>query len=143
VVAPLAPHVDGSVVVEWFNVPSGADGDPGFAEARSLVFDQGVHRRDAHEVGIGDSGEARLPLDGAENSLVPVKTRDPERCAELSHPGDEYPHGTHDDVGALAHNGDLLDGTQADDVVAIGQSQSASRPASFVNAVRPIAGTDD
>lgn len=136
---------DGTVFVEWLNVSGGVDADPDFSMAHPAVLSHGSAYVvvSAQQAGI-EGGGGLLPIDGVE---VPgLKQWDPERYGELSHPGDTYSYDIYSQVAqALRRPGDVdvLDGLEATSVIAVGESQSAARMLTYVNAVHPLAGIYD
>ena len=77
--------------------------------------------------------------------LTATQTADPARYAALSHPGDSYSYDIYSQAGqAVRFDADtLLDGLQPERVLAVGESQSAGRLLTYVNAVHPLAGVFD
>jgi len=133
---------NGTVVVEWFNVTAGVDADPDFGLLHPVLLGDGYAYVGLSAQAVSIEGGEGLTLDipGAPaNLLQPLKTLDPERYAPLSHPGDDYSYDIVTQVGQLARSGDLLDGETADHVILIGESQSAFRMTTYVNAVQPEA----
>jgi hypothetical protein len=96
-------------------------------------------------VSVNEGEGLSLDLPGAppREATLPLKSRDPERYGSLTHPGDDYSYDIATQVAELARAGDLLRGTRAHHVVLAGESQSAGRLASYVNAIHPIAKTYD
>lgn len=130
---------NGTAVVEWFNVTAGIDGDPDFGLLHPVLLDEGYAYVgvSAQQVGVGDGGGPALEIPGAPADLVqPLKTADPERYGDLSHPGDEYSYDIVTQVGQLARDGTLLGGSPAEHVVLVGESQSAFRITTYVNAIQ-------
>jgi hypothetical protein len=84
----------------------------------------------AQKVGV-DGG---LTITGIDMSL---KTQDPERYSQLSHPGDAYSFDMFSQVGQLAREspGEVLGRLTPEFVVAIGESQSAMFLTTYVNSV--------
>ena len=77
---------------------------------------------------------------------MPLKEWDPERYGSLSHPGDEFSYDIFAQMGAVAQGraDQRLFGDQpVDAVIAVGESQSASRLVTYVNAVHPLDDTYD
>ena len=134
---------NGKVLVEWLNVTSGRDSDPDWGFLHPYLLREGwaYVGVSAQEIGV-EGGEARLEVPGVpEVALLALKQWDPERYAELDHPGDQWSYGIWSDVGRLLRSpGDLdpLGGLRPDTIVAIGESQSAGRMASYVNGVHPV-----
>jgi hypothetical protein len=132
---------NGTVYVEWFNVTSGVDGDPDFGLLYPVVLDERAAyvAVSAQAVAIEGGEGLTLDIEGAPSDvLAPLKVRDPERYGALSHPGDAYSYDIYAQVAQLLRSGALLDGAGAELVVALGESQSAGRLVTFVNAVQPI-----
>ncbi len=136
---------NGTAVVEWFNVSAGVDADPDFGLLHPLVLGDGYAyiTVSAQQVAIG-GGESIMELpEAAAAARKPLTERDPDRYGSLSHPGDAYSYDIFGQVGALVRQGDLLDGAAPGCVIAIGESQSAFRLVSFINAVQPLTGAYD
>ena len=71
---------------------------------------------------------------------------DPERYAPLSHPGDAYSYDIFSQVGAVAEgraSANPLDGFVPTTVIALGESLSAGRLVTYLDAVQPLANTYD
>ena len=139
---PIDPdRFDGTVVVEWLNVSGGLDASPDWTYAhvgliRSGSVWVGVS---AQVVGI-DGGDADDP-----GSSMALKVADPERYGALSHPGDDFSYDIFRQVGALVRDRAdvLLGGLVPERVLAIGESQSAFRLSTYVNAVAPTSSAYD
>ncbi len=135
---------NGTVVVEWLNVSAGSDTDPDWAYAaaefnRSGYAYVGVSAQQAGINGstLGDVASQLLP--GVHVSGL--RRADPARYGSLHHPGDAYSYDIFTQVaGALRVPGkvDVLDGLTPRRVIALGQSQSASRLTSYVDGVQPL-----
>ena len=134
---------NGTVIVEWFNVTGGVDFDPDFGMGYPAVLDEGYAyvAVSAQKVSVDGAGAPALELPGAppEELLRPLTERDPERYGDLSHPGDDYSYDIVTQAGQLARNGEFTDGAPVDNVILVGESQSAGRIATYVNAVQPVA----
>jgi len=139
---PVDPEeFDGTVVVEWLNVTAGMDADPGWGFASEELM-----RRGAAWVGVSaqligvEGGESIIDIPGLE--LLALKPWDPERYGQLSHPGDEYSFDIFSQAAQALLRPDgvePLDGLDATQLIATGQSQSAARLVTYVNAVHPVA----
>jgi hypothetical protein len=117
---------NGTVVVEWLNVSSGADLDVTFGAANAALLRSGT-------VFVGVSAQAV-----GINSLAAA---DPGRYGSLHTPGDDYSY----DIFTQAANAirsrvgvDPLDGLHAQRVIAAGESQSAFRMVTYINAIQPL-----
>ncbi|MFI0352631.1 alpha/beta hydrolase domain-containing protein [Actinomadura sp. 9N407] len=139
-----AAAFDGTVVVEWLNVSSGAD-----APAVWLMTHRQLLRAGHAWVGIsaqrdgveGGSLFADLPGDWSSITLPPLKESDPRRYAELAHPGNRYSYDIFAQLGAALRDA----GTAAtlglptpQRIIAAGESQSAASLVTFINAVAPL-----
>jgi hypothetical protein len=143
-----AEDFDGTVFVEWFNVTSGVDGDPDFGliHPELLAHGSAYVGVSAQQVGVEGGGGA-LSIPGMP-AIQALKEWDPERYGDLAHPGDAYSYDIYSQVAqAIRRPGDVgvdvLDGLEARHVLAVGESQSAARLVSYVDAVHPIAGIFD
>lgn len=138
---------NGTVVVEWLNVTAGVDSDPDFGLLHPVLLERGYAYVgvSAQQVSIDGSGGITLDIPGAPppELLLPLTKRDPERYGELSHPGDDYSYDIVTQVGRLARDGKLLAGKRAKRVLLVGESQSAGRLGTYINAVQPEAGVYD
>ena len=141
---------NGTVVVEWRNVSSGMDADPDFGFTHDLLLREGYGYIgvSAQKAGI-DAGGVAIPIPGFD--VKAAKEWDPERYADLSHPGDEFSYDIFSQAGAVAWNAgsaggddggggtvDPFDGYDVTQVLAAGESQSSFRLVTYVNAVHPI-----
>jgi hypothetical protein len=134
---------NGTVIVEWLNVSSNIDVDPDFGyESRELLREGfawvGVS---AQAAGITSRGGSSLGP-----KAVGLKAWDPRRYAALEHPGDDYSYDIFSQAGEalLAARGDNpLGDLKVRHLIADGESQSAFRMLTYVNAVAPVAGVYD
>jgi hypothetical protein len=133
---------NGTVVVEWLNVSSGVDIDVDFGfEGEELLR--------AGYAWVGVSAQAAGVMSthpGGGLSLGPkavgLRAWDPARYGSLHHPGDAYSYDIFSQVGrALRMPGsvDPLGGLPVKTLLADGESQSAFRMVTYVNAVQPVA----
>lgn len=125
----------GTVFVEWLNVTSGYDLAPSWGTGHVELLRQG-------HAWVGVSAQ-QVGIDGSENALAPLhlKAVDPARYAELSHPGDAYSYDLFLQVAqALRAPGEVdpLEGLAAQRIIAMGESQSAGRLLTFINALHPL-----
>jgi len=130
-----ANDFDGTVIVEWLNVTAGLDVSPSFDLAKNEILRSGM-------VWIGVSAQ-RVGVEGGGNPTgAPrvLKIADPERYGSLNHPGDDYSYHIFSQIGALVWNESttLLGGLVPERVIAAGESQSAFRLTSYINALAPI-----
>jgi Alpha/beta hydrolase domain len=133
-----ASRFSGTVVVEWNNVSGGVDVAPdwGFAHRYAAAAGHAWVSVSAQKVGIDGGGF----VEG-----IHLKLLDPDRYASLSHPGDAWSFDIFTQVGALVRSsggaGGLLGGLSPSpsQVLAVGESQSASALVTYANAVDPLA----
>ena len=121
-----ARRFNGTVVVEWLNVSAAAETPPDLAYAhRELLRD-----------GYAWAGVSAQQL-GVTGSPYSLKAWDPVRYGPLSHPGDSFSYDIFTQVGAaLRHprGARPLGGLPVRRLIADGESQSASRMTTYVNA---------
>jgi hypothetical protein len=140
---PADPEAfDGTVFVEWFNVTGGLDNDPDFGLAHPAMLATGSAYVgvSAQEVGVEGGGPA-IEIEGA-GAIPGLQQLNPERYGDLDHPGDEYSYDLFSQVAqAVRRPGevDVLDGLVPEHLIAIGESQSAGRLVTYVDAVQPVA----
>jgi hypothetical protein len=124
---PAAARFNGTVVVEWLNVSAGFDNSPTLVQARPELLRDGYAWVSVSAQHLGVDGPAGL------------KANDPKRYASLRHPGDSYSYDIFTQVAEhLRTGGSLLPGFSVQRVLAAGQSQSASRLGTYINAVQPL-----
>jgi hypothetical protein len=134
--APQDPSLfNGTVMVEWLNVTAGLDVSPSFDLAKNEILRSGM-------VWIGVSAQ-RVGVEGGGNPTgAPrvLKIADPERYGSLNHPGDDYSYDMFSQIGALVWNesSTLLGDLVPERVIAAGESQSAFRLTSYINALAPL-----
>jgi Alpha/beta hydrolase domain len=124
VLRPTDPtKFNGTVIVEWLNVTAGADIATDFMMARNEFIRSGYAY-------VGVSAQA-VGVNNLKNTA---------RYASLLHPGDSYSYDIFTRAGWLVglEDSPLLGGLTADRVIAAGESQSASRMVTYINAVQPI-----
>jgi hypothetical protein len=135
-----ADAFSGTVVVEWLNVSGGLDADPDWTYTHAQIIRSGA-------AWVGVSAQ-RAGIEGGGNSLgamLALKSADPERYGPLSHPGDDFSYDIYSQAGAAVwfESATLLGGAEPDLVLAMGESQSAFRLTTYVDAVAPVADVYD
>ncbi|HKK22524.1 MAG TPA: alpha/beta hydrolase domain-containing protein [Pseudohaliea sp.] len=125
----------GTVFVEWLNVTSGFDIAPSWGTGHVELL-RGGH------AWVGVTAQ-RVGIEGSENSIAPLhlKAANGDRYGNLEHPGDSYSYDIFSQVAqALREPGpvDLLEGLAATQLIAMGESQSAGRLLTYVNAIHPL-----
>jgi hypothetical protein len=142
---------NGTVVVEWLNVSSGADAAPDYTYLAAELLRQGYAWAGVSAQSIGvEGGEVAVSVPGAEGFGLGkgLKANDPERYGDLTHPGDAFAYDIYSQVGRAlrAHDDedlDPLDGLEVARVLAVGESQSAFALTTYINGVQPLAGVYD
>ena len=127
---PIDPaDFDGRVVVEWLNVTAGADANPNWTMAHNELIRSGA-------AWVGVSAQA-VGVNALVNSSNPDVAA---RYASLVHPGDSYSYDIFSKAGLQVAEpaSMLLGGLTADRVIATGESQSAMRMVTYIDAVQPI-----
>jgi hypothetical protein len=130
---------DGTVFVEWLNVSAGIDADANFGLAHEEILREGSAWVGVSAQKAGIEGGGALSIPGIE--LQGLKSWDPERYGDLSHPGDEFSYDIFSQAAqAVWRPGDIdvLDGLRPQHVIATGESQSAARMVTYVDAVQPV-----
>jgi hypothetical protein len=142
---PADPEAfDGTVFVEWLNVTAGVDGDPEFGLTHPELLEHGSAYVGVSAQSAGIEGGGVLPIPGVE--VQALKQWDPARYGDLTHPGDPYSYDIFSQAAQAVrrpHDVDVLDGLRARHVIAMGESQSAARMVTYVDAVHPLAGIYD
>ncbi|MEQ8842184.1 MAG: alpha/beta hydrolase domain-containing protein [Acidimicrobiales bacterium] len=140
VVRPSDPaDFNGTVVMEWFNVSGGLDAAPNFTMSHVEQMREGYAY-----VGVSAQFRGIEPSPGTIDIGYPIflKGIQPERYESLLHPGDSFSYDIFNQAAQAvrAPTGiDPLDGLEIDQMLATGESQSAFRLTTYVNAIDPIA----
>ena len=139
-----AKDFNGTVFVEWLNVSAGFDTSPDWTLAHTQLLRSGAAYVGVSAQAVGVQGGADV-IPGA--SAGGLKGGDPERYGTLSHPGDAHSYDIFSQAG-LAAAGDAkgvepLGTLDVKRVIAMGESQSAFRMTTYVNAVHPLTGIYD
>jgi hypothetical protein len=116
---------NGTVVVEWLNVSGGVDVGPDWLYTHNELIRDGF-------AWVGVSAQAV--------GVTADKTADPVRYAALSHPGDSYSYDIFSQAGQAVWDsaGKILGGLRPHRVLAEGESQSAFRLTTYIDAVQPL-----
>ena len=131
-----AAAFSGTVVMEWLNVSGGVDASPDWSAAHTEILREG-------HVWVGVSAQiVGIEGSGSDNSFgLHLKRVNPERYGELVHPGDSFSYDMYAQAAQAIRNpldvkplGELV----AERVIAMGESQSAGRLVTYVNALGPI-----
>jgi hypothetical protein len=133
---------NGTVVVEWLNVSGGLDAAPDWLGAHTEMIREGI-------VWVGVSAQF-VGVEGGSAVVgivsLPLKTVDPARYGSLLHPGDSFSYDIFSQAGqAIRHPAgpNPLGTLRLKKVIAAGESQSAFRMVTYIDAVHPLAGVYD
>jgi hypothetical protein len=134
-----AAKFNGTVLVEWLNVSAGTDVTPDWSYTHRELLRQGYAyvAVSAQKVGI-DGGGMIISIPG----MMPLKKADPQRYAQLNHPGDAFAYDIYTQAGRAvrqARDTGLLGPLRPKHVVATGESQSAGFLTTYVDAIEPVA----
>jgi hypothetical protein len=116
---------NGTVVVEWLNVSLGSDTAPDWGSAHDELIRSGY-------AWVGVSAQAV--------GVNATKAADPVRYAALSHPGDSYSYDIFTQAAEAVQGSaaKVLGGLKPQTTLASGESQSAFRMVTYINAVHPL-----
>jgi hypothetical protein len=135
---------NGTVVVEWLNVSSGADAAPEYTYIADELLRRGTTwvGVSAQRIGI-EGGSIAVQAPGAEmiGAGRGIKATDPERYGTLHHPGDAFAYDMYTQVARAmraAGAGSPLEGLRVEQVLAVGESQSAMTLTTYRNGVQPL-----
>lgn len=137
-----ADDFNGTVIVEWFNVTAGFDIDPDFAYGHKELLRKGYAWVGVSAQAVSVNGLSGFPPPLSFFNGNGLKSWDPVRYASLSHPGDSFSYDIFSQAGRAMRSRqgvDPLGGLRVKRVIADGESQSASRMVTYVNAVHPVA----
>ncbi len=127
---------NGTVVVEWLNVSAGFDAGPDWTYGRNELLRRGYAWVGVSAQFVGIDGP------GGVAGLAPLKKSDPARYGSLVHPGDSYSYDIFSQAGQAVRSPvglPPLGALRPRRVLAAGESQSAFRLVTYVNAVDPLA----
>jgi len=131
VLAPTNPaKFSGTVIVEWFNVSAGLDTAPDWGFGHDEMIRSG-------DVYVGVSAQAV-----GVNQLI---SSDPSRYGSLVHPGDSYSYDIFSQAGMAvrAEASTLMPGLRPKVIIGDGESQSAMRLTTYVDAIAPLVNVYD
>lgn len=135
---PVFPsQFNGTVVVEWLNVSGGLDAAPDYTFAQTMLRREGYAWVGVSAQFIGVAG-----VGGPLGLSLSLKSINPTRYAALEHPGDTFSYDMFSQVAeALRHpaGASPLGSLQPRRLIGVGESQSAFRLVTYVNAIHPIA----
>jgi hypothetical protein len=130
-----AKDFNGTVIVEWNNVSAGLDSAPIWLAAHDELIREGY-------AWVGVTAQ-RVGVEGGGSAIVPnldLKHHDPERYGALVHPGDSYSYDMYRQAGTAIRDdaSQLLGGLKPKQVIAAGESQSAFRMTTYIDAIEPL-----
>ena len=134
-----ADDFSGTVFVEWINVSAGFDTAPDWLTLHTQIIRSGAGYMAVSAQAVGVQGGADV-IEGA--TAGGLKGGDPARYGSLDHPGDAYSYDMFTQAGVAAAGdatgpkpfGDL----DVERVIASGESQSAFRLTTYVNAIHHL-----
>jgi hypothetical protein len=136
---PARPEkFNGTVVVEWLNVSGGVDAGPDWTQGHVQLIRGGFAwvGVSAQYVGV-EGGQALVGV-----VSLPLKQVNPARYGSLVHPGDSFSYDIYSQAAQAIRRpsgpkplGDLT----VKRLMAAGESQSAFRLVTYINAIHPIA----
>jgi len=129
---------NGTVVVEWLNVSGGVDAGPDWTTAHTELIRGGYAwvGVSAQIVGV-EGGSALVAV-----VSLPLKKVNPARYGTLHHPGDSFSYDIFSQAGQAIRQPsgpDPLGDLPVKRVIAAGESQSAFRMVTYIDAIHPIA----
>jgi Alpha/beta hydrolase domain len=129
-----AEQFNGTVLVEWNNVSGGLDAGPIWLAAHDELIREGY-------AWVGVTAQ-RVGVEGGGRALVAnldLKHADPERYGSLVHPGDSFSYDMYTQAGQAVRGqaATVLGGLQPERVIGAGESQSAFRLTTYIDAVEP------
>ena len=131
VMRPIDPgRFNGTVVVEWLNVSGGVDAGPDWILAHNELVREGF-------AWVGVSAQ-KVGVDALKSS--DPQRGDAVRYAGLSHPGDSFSYDIFSQAGQAIHANPeaMLGGLTPEHLIAAGESQSAGRLVTYIDAVHPL-----
>ncbi len=130
-----AAEFSGTVIVEWLNVSAGFESAAVWYSAHTEALRRGHAWVFVSAQFVG--------IEGSESALLPfhLKAANPGRYGDLLHPGDSFSYDLFSQVARAVRdsaNEGILDGLRAERLFAVGESQSAHRLVTYINAVHPL-----
>ena len=138
-----ASKFKGTVVVEWLNVSGGLDAAPDWVATHTELIRDGFAWVGVSAQFVGVEGGTTI---FGSPAVAPLKAFDPVRYGSLSHPGDSFSYDIFSQVAEmLRHPAGLspLGALKVKKVIAVGDSQSAFRLVTYINAIHQSAGVYD
>lgn len=137
VIRPDEPAAfNGTVVVEWLNVSAGFDSGPDWGMLHTELIRQGYAW-----VGVSaQSAGVEALKDGTAAAIIPGVEHS-DRYASLNHPGDSFSYDIYSQVAQVLRTPGEVNpfaGLEVRHLIAAGESQSAGRLLTYINALAPI-----
>jgi len=132
-----ASRFSGTTVVEWLNVSAGIDHAVSWILAHTAMIRHG----DAW-VGVSAQVDGLEGFGATTAGLHATTVEDPVRYRSLHIASDSFSYDIYSQVGRLLRvpgAGNVLGGLDTSNLLAIGQSQSAFRLTTYIDAIQPIA----
>ena len=123
---PINPKkFNGTVVVEWLNVSGGTDDAPDWTLSHNELIRDGF---------------AWVGVSAQQVGVNAAKTTDPAEYSSLSHPGDSFSYDIFSQAGQTVRkdSSKILGGLRLHTLIAAGESQSAGRLMTYIDAIQPI-----
>ena len=137
---PIDPNkFNGTVIVEWLNVSGGVDANPDWTQTHNELVRDGF-------AWVGVSAQV-VGLNQLKCPTTPPPPPDACTCSRRSGPlrdarlipADSYSYDIFSQGGqAIRDNPEILGGLTPDKLIAVGESQSAGRMVTYINAVHPL-----
>jgi hypothetical protein len=128
---------NGTVVVEWLNVSGGVDAAPDWIQGHTELIREGYAWVGVSAQYVGVEGGP-----GLVNVIsLPLKTVNPGRYGTLHHPRDAFSYDIFSQAAQAVRRPvgvDPLDGLKVKRMIAAGESQSAFRLVTYINALHPL-----
>jgi hypothetical protein len=138
---PIDPKkFNGTVIVEWLNVSGQIDANPDWTQTHNELIRDGFAW-----VGVSAQAVGLNQLKNCPTTTPPVPPcgapGNPDRYGTLTHPGDSYSYDIFSQAGqAIRDNSaQILGGLTPKKLIAVGESQSAGRMVTYIDAVQPLA----
>jgi hypothetical protein len=125
----------GTVIVEWLNVSGGFDAGPDWTATHTMLLREGFAWVGVSAQFVGISGGPPLDRD------LHLQAVNPARYGTLVHPGDSFSYDMFSQAGqAIRQLSDVLLGDlRPRRLIAVGESQSAHRLVTYIDAIHPLA----
>lgn len=136
---PINPaRFDGTVIVEWLNVSGGVTAAAAWLTDHVQMLRSGMVYVGVSAQAGGISGEPGS-LGAGQGQAGGIKGADPARYGSLVHPGDSYSYSIYQQAGAAVRRDakTILGGLVPKRVLALGESQSAARLVTYIDALQP------